>query len=93
MMIIITTITKYVDNRPIFEICMAKSSLRKELKKETGSEIFDAQDQALNTKYYATKIIKTANKWRICQKLDETVEHRAGSYMKALQCDYYLQHT
>jgi hypothetical protein len=36
-----------------------------------------AQDQALNTKYYATKIlhIETDSKCRLCQQLDETIDH------------------
>jgi phospholipid N-methyltransferase len=36
-----------------------------------------AQDQALNTKYYATKILytDTDSKCRLCQQLDETVDH------------------
>ena len=48
-----------------------------DLKAETESEIVAAQDQALNTKYYATKILhtETDNKCRLCQQLDETIEH------------------
>jgi glycosylphosphatidylinositol transamidase (GPIT) subunit GPI8 len=36
-----------------------------------------AQDQALNTKYYATKILhtETESKCRLCQQLDETIDH------------------
>jgi hypothetical protein len=36
-----------------------------------------AQDQALNTKYYATKIphTETDSKCRLCQQLDETIDH------------------
>jgi hypothetical protein len=36
-----------------------------------------AQDQALNTKYYATKILhtETDSKRRLCQQLDETINH------------------
>ena len=47
------------------------------LKAETESEIVAAQDQALQTKYYATKILNTEtdNKCRLCQKFDETIDH------------------
>jgi hypothetical protein len=40
-----------------------------DLKAETESEIFSAQDLALQTKYYATKILytETDNKCRLCQ--------------------------
>ena len=40
-----------------------------ELKAETESEIVAAQDQALQTKYYATKILSTEtdSKCRLCQ--------------------------
>jgi len=36
-----------------------------------------AQDQALNTKYYATKILhtETDSKCRLCQQLDETIDY------------------
>jgi hypothetical protein len=36
-----------------------------------------AQDQALNTKYYATKILhtETDSKCRLCQQHDETMDH------------------
>jgi phospholipid N-methyltransferase len=36
-----------------------------------------AQDQALQTKYYATKILNTETdcKCRLCQQFDETVDH------------------
>ena len=36
-----------------------------------------AQDQALQTKYYATKILNTGTdcKCRLCQQFDETVDH------------------
>jgi flagellin-specific chaperone FliS len=36
-----------------------------------------AQDQTLNTKNYATKILhtETDSKCRLCQQLDETIDH------------------
>jgi len=47
------------------------------LKAETESEIVAAQDQTLNTKYYATKILhtETESKCRLCEKLDESIDH------------------
>jgi len=43
-----------------------------DLKAETESEIVAAQDQALQTKYYAKKILNTEtdSKCRLCQQLD-----------------------
>ena len=48
-----------------------------DLEAETESEIVVAQDQALNTKYYATKILNTEtdSKCRLCQQFDETIDH------------------
>jgi septation ring formation regulator EzrA len=48
-----------------------------DLKAETESEIVAAQDQALNTKCCATKILhtETDGKCRLCQQLDETIDH------------------
>jgi len=42
---------------------------KRDLKAETESEIVATQDQALNTKYYATKILhtETDSKCRLCQ--------------------------
>ena len=50
---------------------------RGDLKGETDSEIIAAQDQALQTKYHATKILQTEtdSKCRLCQQSDETLEH------------------
>ena len=49
---------------------------KEDLKAETESEIIAAQDQALNTKYYTTKILNTEmdSKCRLCQKHDETID-------------------
>jgi Ni,Fe-hydrogenase III component G len=46
------------------------------------SKIVAAQDQALNTKYYATKILhtETDSKCRLCQQLDETIDHKISAY-------------
>jgi hypothetical protein len=48
-----------------------------DLKAETESEIVAAKDQALNTKYNATKILhtETDSQCRLCQQHDETIDH------------------
>jgi hypothetical protein len=48
-----------------------------DLKAETEREIVAAQDQALSTKYYATKILhtETDSKCRLCRQFDETIGH------------------
>ena len=48
-----------------------------DLKAETESEIVAAQDQGLQTKYYATKILNTEtdSKCRLYQQFDETIDH------------------
>ena len=48
-----------------------------DLKAETEGEIVAAQDQALNTKYYAKIILhtETDNKCRLYQQHDETMDH------------------
>jgi hypothetical protein len=48
-----------------------------DLKAETECEIVATQDQALETKYYATKILNTEtdSKCRPCQHFDETIDH------------------
>ena len=48
-----------------------------DLKAETESEIVAAQDQVLQTKYYATKILNTEtdSKCRLCQQFDKTIDH------------------
>jgi hypothetical protein len=48
-----------------------------DLKEEIESEIVAAKDQALHTKYYATKILNTQtdSKCRLCQQFDEKTDH------------------
>jgi len=48
-----------------------------DLKAETESEIVAAQDQAIRTKYYATKILNTEtdSKCRLSHQFDETIDH------------------
>jgi hypothetical protein len=50
---------------------------KEDLKAETESEIVATQHQAIQTKYYATKILNTEtdNKCRLCQQFDETIDH------------------
>jgi len=48
-----------------------------DLEAENESEIVEAQDQALQRKYYATKILdtETDSKRRLCLQFDETLDH------------------
>jgi hypothetical protein len=48
-----------------------------DLLEENESEILAAQDQALQMKYYATKIFNTEtdSTCRLCQQFDETIDH------------------
>ena len=48
-----------------------------DLKAETESEIVAGQEQALQTEYYATKIMSTEtdSKCRLCQQFYETIDH------------------
>ena len=47
------------------------------LKGETEGKIIAGQEQALQTKYHATEILRTEtdDKCRLCKQFDETVEH------------------
>jgi NADH:ubiquinone oxidoreductase subunit F (NADH-binding) len=51
--------------------------LRGVLKAETESDVIATQDQALQKKYHATKILQTetCSKCRPCQQCDEAVDH------------------
>ena len=51
--------------------------MRGDLKGETSSEIIETQDQALQTKHHATKILQsvTNNKCGLCQKFYKTMHH------------------
>ena len=66
-----------IDRRPIHDedtfLCLTKG----DLKPETESETVAAQDQALHTKYFGKKILKTETdcECRLCQQFDETIDH------------------
>jgi hypothetical protein len=51
--------------------------LKGDLKAETESEMVAAEDQTLQTKYHATKILQTKkdSKCRLCHQFEETVDH------------------
>jgi protoporphyrinogen oxidase len=63
---------EFINKKDTF-LCFSKG----DLKVETESEIVAAQDQAIQTKYYVTKILNTEtdSKCRLCQQFDETVDH------------------
>jgi len=63
-----------------------------DLKAENKSEIMAAQDQALQTKYYATKILNTEtdSKCRLCQQFDETIDHMISA-CQILAKDRYIK--
>jgi len=66
-----------IDRQLISEEDMFLWLSKGDLKEETESESVAAQDQALQTKYYATKILNTEtdSKCRLCQQFDETIDH------------------
>jgi hypothetical protein len=65
-----------------------------DLKAETENEIVAAQDQALNTKYYATKILhtETDGKCRLCQQLDKTIDHIISACPALAKEQYVKRH-
>jgi hypothetical protein len=66
-----------IDRQLISEENMFLWLSKRDLKAETESEIVAAQDQELQTKYYATKVLNTEtdSKCRLCQQFDETIDH------------------
>ena len=70
-------IQRNIDRRLISEEETFLWPSKGDLKAETESEIVAAQDQALQKKYYATKILSTEtdSKCRLCQQFDETIDH------------------
>jgi len=53
-----------------------------------------AQDQALQTKYYVTKILNTEtdSKYRLCQQFDETIDHIISSCPILAKEQYIKRH-
>jgi hypothetical protein len=62
--------------------------------RRTENEIVAAQEQALQTKYYATKILQTETEsnCRLCQQFDETVEHIISVCIILKQEQYIKRH-
>jgi len=67
---------------------------KRDLKAETENEIVAAQDQALQTKYYATKILNTEtdSKCRLCQQFDETIDHTISACPTMAKEQYIKRH-
>jgi len=65
-----------------------------DLKAETETEIVVAQDQAIQTKYYATKILNTEtdSKCRLCQQFDETKDHIISACLILAKEQYIKRH-
>ena len=65
-----------------------------DLKEETESEIVAAQDQTLQTKYYATEILdtETDSKCRLCQQCDETIDHIISACLTLAKELYVKRH-
>jgi len=68
--------------------------MREDLKGETESKIIAAQDQALQTKYLATKILQTDtdSKCELCEQSDVTTEHIV-SVCTMLAKELYIKET
>jgi Ni,Fe-hydrogenase III component G len=66
-----------IDKQLISEEDMFLWLSKGDLKAEAESEIVAAQDQALQTKYHATKILQTEknSKCRLCHQFEETADH------------------
>jgi len=68
--------------------------LKGDLKAETESEIVAAQDQALQTEYYVTKIFNTEtdSKCGLCQQFDETIDHIISACLILAKEQYTKRH-
>ena len=65
-----------------------------DLKVETEGEIVATQDQVLETKCYATKILNTEtdSKCRLCQQFDETMDHITSACRILAKEQYIKRH-
>jgi len=65
-----------------------------DLKAETESEILATQDRALQTEYFATKILNTEtdSKCRLCQQFDETLDRIMSACPILAQEQYIKRH-
>ena len=65
-----------------------------DLKVETEGEIVATQDQVLETKCYATKILNTEtdSKCRLCQQFDETMDHIISACRTLAKEQYIKRH-
>jgi len=83
-----------IDRQLISEEDMFLWLSKGDLKAETESEIVAAQDQALQTKYYATEILNTEidSKCRLCQQFDETIDHIIPAYPILSKEQYIKRH-
>jgi len=85
---------RYIDRQLISEEDTFLWPSTGDLKAETESEIVAAQDQALQTKYYATKILytETDSKCRLCQQFDETMDHITSACRILAKEQYIKRH-
>jgi len=83
-----------IDRQLISEEDMFLWPSKRDLKAETESEIVAAQDQAIQTKYYATKILNTGtdNKCRLCQQFDEKIDHIISACPTLAKEQYIKRH-
>jgi len=65
-----------------------------DLKAETETEIVAAQDQVLQAKYYATKILNTEtdSKCRLYQQFHEAIDHVISAYPILAKEEYIKRH-
>jgi hypothetical protein len=86
--------TRNIDKQLICEQDAFLWLLKGDLNAETESEIVAAQDQALQTKYYATKLLstETGSKYRLYQQFDEKIEHIISSCPVLTKEQYTKRH-
>jgi len=68
--------------------------MSRDLEGEAENEIIAAQDQALQTKYHATKILQTEteSKCRFCKQFDEAVQHIISTCPVLAEEQYIKRH-